>query len=113
MARYTVAKAAEFGDPDTRGFDIDRDDERRRLFVVRQAGHFHAYLNSCPHTGGPLNWTADQFLSRDRRYIQCSLHGALFRIDNGRCIAGPCAGDCLTPITARVVNDTLIVELPD
>jgi nitrite reductase/ring-hydroxylating ferredoxin subunit len=37
----------------------------------------------------------DQFLSDDGRFIVCSTHGALFRIEDGHCLDGPCVGQAL------------------
>ena len=69
-------------------------------FIVRyESGGLQAYRNSCPHTGAPLNWTPDQFLTRSGRYIQCSIHGAMFMIDSGECFSGPCGGQFLKPLT--------------
>ena len=64
-------------------------------FLVRHGGRVLAYVDSCPHTGAPLNWEPDRFLDIDQRYIQCATHGALFRIDDGLCVQGPCAGQSL------------------
>ena len=65
-------------------------------FIVRdEAGGLKAYRNSCPHTGAPLNWTPDQFLTRSGQYIQCSIHGAMFVVDSGECFSGPCGGQFL------------------
>ncbi len=66
--------------------------------VVRRNNRIHAYLNRCPHTGAPMDWIEGQFLSRDGQHIQCSLHGARFRISDGYCIAGPCRGSRLTAV---------------
>ncbi|MDH3980775.1 MAG: Rieske (2Fe-2S) protein [Gammaproteobacteria bacterium] len=73
------------------------------VFVVRKHGELYAYLNRCPHTGGPLDWVPDQFLSLDRQHIQCATHAALFRIDDGFCVAGPCGGQSLArlPVTIK------------
>ncbi len=73
--------------------------EQRQLFAVRLDNQIHAYWNSCPHRGIPLNWMPNQFLDGDGALIQCTSHGALFEIDTGHCIAGPCHGDSLTPVT--------------
>lgn len=72
------------------------------VFLVARDGTVRAYVNSCPHTGAPLNWLPDQFLSVDGRHIQCANHLALFRIDDGRCVHGPCAGQGLTPVAIEV-----------
>ena len=34
----------------------------------------------------------------DGRYFVCATHGARFRLEDGRCVDGPCAGAALTPI---------------
>jgi nitrite reductase/ring-hydroxylating ferredoxin subunit len=82
-------------------------------FVVKDdEGHLMAYTNSCPHTGAPLNWTPDQFLTKSGRYIQCSVHGAMFKIDDGECFSGPCAGKFLTPLKMSVVDGDLFIALP-
>lgn len=68
------------------------------LFLLKQQDHIRAYLNNCPHLGIPLNWQPDEFLSIDGTHIQCSTHGALFTLDDGHCITGPCTGQALTPL---------------
>ena len=73
-----------------------------RFFVVRRGGEAFAYLNVCPHYGAPLDWRPHAFLSVDRDLILCSMHGALFDIASGICVRGPCAGQALTRVEARV-----------
>jgi nitrite reductase/ring-hydroxylating ferredoxin subunit len=63
--------------------------------VIRKNETLYAYRNRCPHTGVNLNWLPDQFLDLNGEYIQCAMHGALFRIDDGYCVYGPCAGASL------------------
>jgi nitrite reductase/ring-hydroxylating ferredoxin subunit len=73
------------------------------VFLVRRHDELYAYLNRCPHTGGPLDWVPDQFLSLDGQHIQCATHAALFRIHDGFCVAGPCSGQSLVclPVTVK------------
>lgn len=68
------------------------------LFAVRTANGVRVYRNRCPHAGFELNWLPDRFLDRSGTYIHCQSHGALFEIDSGRCIAGPCPGARLEPV---------------
>ena len=79
--------------------------EQRKLFAIRLDNRIYAYWNICPHRGIPLNWMPDQFLDPDDALIQCSSHGALFEIETGQCIAGPCSGDSLQPAILRCEND--------
>jgi nitrite reductase/ring-hydroxylating ferredoxin subunit len=41
--------------------------------------------------------------------IQCSSHGALFEIDTGLCLAGPCPGARLRPIELRIERGYVLV----
>jgi len=79
--------------------------EERQLFAVRQDNSIFAYWNLCPHINSPLNWVPNQFLDVENQLIQCALHGALFEIDTGLCIAGPCSGDRLQPVELRCDNN--------
>lgn len=82
------------------------------LCVIRKAQTVVAYLNRCPHTSAPLDWVVGQFLD-DMGHIQCSLHGARFRISDGYCISGPCAGQSLTAVPLTVTADgELKIESP-
>jgi len=82
-----------------------------RLFLVRIGGEVRAYVNRCPHRGSPLNWLPDRFLAEDREHAICATHGAVFRIEDGRCVAGPCRGEFLERV-AVVVEDGLVRLAP-
>ena len=84
-----------------------------KLFAVRKDGQVHAYLNNCPHRNVPLEWQADQFLDSSRSLIQCATHGALFLIDSGECVTGPCEGQSLTTLPCREDAQGLWVTLPE
>ncbi len=86
-----LCRVDELNDPDSKGFKIDD----REIFVVKYDAQIYVYKNYCPHLGVNLEWQEDQFLDSDKRLIQCSTHGALFLIESGNCIAGPCAGEKL------------------
>ena len=45
-----------------------------------------------------------------RAHILCTTHGALFNIDDGLCIAGPCVDDHLTPIATEVRDGAVFVD---
>ena len=97
-----LCRFTELPDPGSKGITLQGDARVLELFVVRQGEEVRAYLNSCPHTGGPLDWVPDEFLSVDGRHIQCATHDALFRWEDGVCVAGPCSGDALTLLPAIV-----------
>ncbi|MFK3800272.1 Rieske (2Fe-2S) protein [Pseudomonas sp. NPDC088444] len=78
----------------SRGFEVNG----VQLLVVRRAGQVHAYRNRCPHRGIPLEWQPDRSLDASASLIECATHGALFLIESGECIAGPCEGKYLSVI---------------
>src|SRR5918994_2229805 len=79
------------------------------ILIVRSENRAFGYVNSCPHARSPLDWTPDRFMSRDGRHIQCATHGALFEIETGRCVSGPCVGKRLTPVPVIVTDDGRVV----
>jgi len=93
----------------SKGFELPQGS----LAVIHKNGQFYAYLNHCPHRGIRLEWEEDQFLDYDRHFIQCATHGALFRIEDGECIAGPCPGEKLSSVELIVDGGRVLVNLPD
>ncbi|HCJ29681.1 MAG TPA: MFS transporter [Pseudomonas sp.] len=86
-----LCAASDIAEGQSKGLEV----EGQRLLAIRKDGTLHVYENSCPHRGVPLEWLADQFLDSSGSLIQCATHGALFLIDSGECVAGPCAGQTL------------------
>ncbi|WP_408005462.1 Rieske (2Fe-2S) protein [Pseudomonas huanghezhanensis] len=84
-----------------------------KMLVVRRAGQVYAYQNRCPHRGVPLEWLPDQFLDTSASLIRCATHGALFLIEDGQCIAGPCEGKSLTPVACYEDAEALWISSPD
>ena len=80
-------------------------------FVLRRGENFFAYRNHCPHTGVPLNWVENQFLSYEGDYIQCAVHGALFQIEDGFCLHGPCNGQSLRALPLQVRDGAVTVTV--
>ncbi len=92
-----LCTSAELVDASSRGFELDG----QKLFAVRREGRVYVYENRCPHRGVGLEWQPDQFLDPSASLIQCATHGALFLIESGECVAGPCAGQFLRALACR------------
>jgi nitrite reductase/ring-hydroxylating ferredoxin subunit len=100
----------ELADPGAKGFTMGEGDWPLRGFVVRRGGSVHAYVNHCPHAGFPLNWSPDAFLAPDSPLILCSMHGALFEVETGLCLSGPCDGLRLRALAVRVVRGYVMLD---
>lgn len=75
------------------------------IFVTQLDGAFYAYQNLCPHLQVELEYLENQFLDREQEYIECSTHGALFLVETGECISGPCQGQSLEKVDITVHSD--------
>lgn len=102
----TLCHVDDIEEGTSKGFDIGK----KSIFVVKKDDQMFLYYNYCPHLGTPLEWQEDRFLDSDEALIQCSTHGALFLIENGSCIQGPCKGKRLHPIPFVIGNGFLMVE---
>ena len=95
------------------GFVLETTEGRFGTIVIRKETKIFVYINSCPHIGTPLDIKAGQFLTLDKSRIICSTHGALFRIEDGYCISGPCAGSSLIALHAIISEDDIFITLPE
>jgi nitrite reductase (NADH) small subunit len=73
----------------------------RRIGVIRAKGKLHAFLNICPHQGGPVCeglviHRVEEIIAADKTYhgmrfnenevhLVCPWHGWEFNIETGRC----------------------------
>ncbi len=108
---YLLCKTSDIEDPGSKSFEIKIKRKIQSIFVVHKDGQFFAYYNSCPHTGASLEWQEHQFLDLDKALIQCATHDALFAIDSGECVAGPCAGDALQHLPLFVKGGEIHLDI--
>jgi nitrite reductase/ring-hydroxylating ferredoxin subunit len=59
----------------------------------------------CRHRALPLDLGARSPMSDDGRFLLCHQHGALYRLDDGVCVVGPCAGERLSPVAVTEDDD--------
>jgi len=109
---HDAGPAEDLSDPGTRAFSLTCGDAELAGFLVRRHGELRAFRNRCPHTGVELNWGGDAFLDLSQRFVLCSMHGALFRPEDGLCVHGPCLGQRLEPLPVRVRAGRIEVACP-
>ncbi len=91
-------------DGGARGFVLQMRAGRFHGFVVRRGSAVIGYVDRCPHMGLPLAMSLDDYLTPDGGLIACGWHSALFEVEDGRCVGGPCVGRHLTPWPVGVVD---------
>ena len=110
MTDIKLCQLNDIEDGDSAGFQIQTPDGKRSIIAIRKAGTIHAYVNSCPHIGAPLDFQPGQFLNRDKTHIMCSTHGALFQINNGLCISGPCTDKHLELLVTKTTGAEVYID---
>jgi nitrite reductase/ring-hydroxylating ferredoxin subunit len=108
-----LCRLADIEDGQAKGFTLGEGAEAREIFVAREDDRVFGYLNSCPHLGTPLNMQDDRFISDDSGLILCTTHGALFEIEDGACVSGPCAGQALEAVAVAVDAEGRVVLTGD
>lgn len=100
----TVCSKADLAETGSYGFWLGDGKWPLPGFVTSRNNRLFGYVNVCPHAGRPLNWKPHGFLTKDAQLILCTAHGALFEIETGLCVAGPCVGKSLGTVDVRLVN---------
>lgn len=104
-----LCSVGDLADRPCRGFRVGEGPWPLSGFVVRKGDRVHAFQNRCPHAGHPLNLRPDEFLTPDSSLIVCCSHGALFELDTGYCVDGPCAGRSLRPVPVEMVAGYVVL----
>lgn len=98
----------QIGDGAARAFVLQMRAGRFHGFVVRRGEAAWGYVDRCPHMGLPLAQVLDNYLTPAGDLIACSWHSALFRVEDGACVGGPCVGGRLTPWPVAVEDGVLV-----
>lgn len=111
MTETRICTLDEIADPGSRGFSLQTEQGAVDCMLIRRGASAFAYRNSCPHAGAPLDWSPGRFLDVRNELIQCALHGALFLIESGECIRGPCVGAHLEPIETTITDGNVYATI--
>lgn len=107
-----LARLADLPEGRARGVEVPG--WRAKAILIRRGGRVLAWRDLCPHyeAGTPMAWKRDAYLDATGCYLMCAAHGALFEIETGACVQGPCLGKRLTRVPVHV-DDTGAVRLGD
>jgi nitrite reductase/ring-hydroxylating ferredoxin subunit len=94
-------------------FTVARYGREASAFAVRFRGRVYGYLNECGHVPAELDWLPGEFFDDSKLYLICSIHGALYAPDTGRCLGGRCQGRGLKPLAMREIDGQIFLEQDD
>lgn len=103
-----LAPLDAIADGAARNFVLQMRAGRFHGFVVRRGDRVYGYVDRCPHRGWPLARQLDDYLTPSGGLIACQWHGALFEVETGACVGGPCAGERLSPWRLSVVDGMVV-----
>ena len=109
MSDNKLCNLSDIEDGNRAAFTAEFDGKTNMVLAVRNGERVTVYLNSCPHTGAPLDLNEGKFLSGERKHIICSTHGALFKIEDGYCISGPCRSSSLEAVPVTIKNGDVLI----
>jgi nitrite reductase (NADH) small subunit len=123
MRQVNIGSASEFADPGRKVVAF----ERFEVAIFKLDGEFFAYLNHCPHMGGPAcqgkmiakveeviagdRTSKGMIFSKSNMHVVCPWHGYEFDIRTGVHPGNP--GARLRKITIAVSCGDVIIGLPD
>jgi len=94
-------------------FIVKRYSREVSAFIVRFHGQAYAYLNECAHVPAELDWLPGEFFDDSKLYLICSIHGALYAPETGRCLGGRCQGKGLKALPVREIDGQIFIEQDD
>jgi len=109
MPDYKLCSIHDIEEEESKEFIVKNNDKDQSVLVVKKDGLLSVFVNSCPHLGVPMNLEPDGFLDVEKNFIMCSTHGALFKIDDGECVHGPCVGQTLTPVRHELRGEEVFI----
>lgn len=94
-------------------FSVERFGRSVPAFVIRFEGRVRAYLNQCGHVPVELDWLPGEFFDDSKLYLICSVHGALYAPESGRCVGGRCNGVGLKPLAVSEHDGNIYLIEPE
>ena len=102
----------KFEELSTKTFSVKIKGKVVKGFVTKKKGHYFAYLNLCKHLPVTLDLNDGNFFDFEKKHFQCHMHGAMYEIETGFCVAGPCQGARLEMLEIIEEESKLIIKVP-
>ena len=91
-------------------FTVVRGQREAAAFAIRFNGQVRCYLNECGHVPAQLDWQPGEFFDDSKLYLICSVHGALYAPETGRCMGGRCQGKGLVAVPVVEANGQVFLK---
>lgn len=111
---YAVCRVADIPNRQARAFSLLRLGQGGaatpfHVVILRWDRKLYGYVNRCPHHGEHLDWEPRQFFDPNGTRLMCGKHGALFQVEDGLCIDGPCRGERLEQLRLTILEGDVCI----
>ena len=89
MSDHKLCNLSEIEDGNSAAFTVDFHGKLNMVFAVRNGERVAVYLNSCPHTGAPLDLNAGKFLNLEKKKLFVPLMVRYSRLKTGTAFPDP------------------------
>lgn len=112
MTQYITVLKKTITERSAKAVEVKKNGEEFSAILVRENGKYFAYKNLCQHLPIPLDLNGGDLLTKDRRFLKCSMHGARYELATGICVSGPCEGASLIQLELTEDSTYLRVKVP-
>jgi len=110
--KIKIGAVKDFPPNSSRKFTYLHDKQKKEGLVVNWHGELHAYENLCQHLSLTLDLDDNDFFDYSGKFLVCKTHGAFYKPDTGKCVAGPPIGKSLHSLPVLIKDDEIFVEIP-
>lgn len=110
--QYIAVPKKKVGELSAYSFEVKIRGKIIKGFVTSKGGQFFAYQNLCMHLPVTLDLNDSKFFTHDKQHLQCHMHGAMYEVETGYCVAGPCQGSRLRALEFKDDGAKLLVRVP-
>jgi nitrite reductase/ring-hydroxylating ferredoxin subunit len=88
--------------------------EEEGILIRLESGEIRAFKNECQHLPMRLDVRSPfTYWDASGKHLLCSSHGALFRLNDGHCVSGPCAGQHLVQLPIEIRNGEVLLAVSE
>jgi len=110
--QYVSVPKKKVGELAAHSFEVKIRGKIIKGFVTSKGGQYYAYQNLCMHLPVTLDLNDSKFFTHDNQHLQCHMHGAMYEVETGYCVAGPCQGARLRALELKDEGTRLLIRVP-
>ena len=108
--KTVLARLDDLSDGGVRLLTLNNGGLLYKIILLRSDEQIFAYVNRCAHFGVPLAEKPEHLYAQAHQSINCAVHYARYRWQDGLCDRGECKGEALIAIPVKVINGEVVIS---